>query len=336
MINEFLISIINFFYRIVPNYGVAIILFTIVIKAALSPLDLKSRRSMRRMNELKPKMDALQKKYANDKEKLNQKMSELYKAEKANPLSGCLPMLLSLPILFFMFAAMRHIANQQLVEQFLQLINGVEPAREPFLWIKNLWMPDNFSFSIMPDYNALRAITDVNIWNAGIQSIMQKGILTADVLPQLASKEALTAYIATIPDLIAGAPLYQQYLATIPGWTNINMLLFRVSVFVQVNGYFILPVLAMVTQALSSKFMNPQQTAAPATGPDGKPAPNPGKTMMMMMPLMSLFFCMTYSSAFALYWVMSNVIATVQQVAFNRYFEWQDRKASVAGEVGIK
>jgi YidC/Oxa1 family membrane protein insertase len=117
MINDFLLGIINFFYSIVPNYGVAIILFTVFIKLCITPLDLKSRRSMRRMAVINPKMQELQKKYANDKEKLNQKMQELYKKEKINPLSGCLPMLLTMPILFAMFAAMRQIANEQLVRQ---------------------------------------------------------------------------------------------------------------------------------------------------------------------------------------------------------------------------
>ena len=58
--------------------------------------------------------------------------------------------------------------------------------------------------------------------------------------------------------------------------------------------------------------------------------------MMMLMPLMSLWFCTTSSAAFALYWVASSVIAALQQIAFTRYFAWQDRKAAVAEEVGIK
>lgn len=326
--NDFLLSIINFFYRIVPNYGVAIILFTVFVKLCLSPLDLKSRRSMKRMSELNPKMEELKKKYGNDKEKLNQKTQELYKKEKINPLAGCLPMLLTFPILIAMFGAMRSIANDELVKQYLQMINNQPVTVEPFLWIRNLWMPDTFASPIMPDLNALRVIAQ-DVWVRVSQTL--PGI---DPL-SFADAQAFQAFINAIPETIQAAPAYQQYLETIPQLTNINVILFKVSVFVQMNGYFVLPILAVATQYVSQK-LTPTNAAAPATSANGQPAPNTGKTMMMLMPLMSLWFCTTSSAAFALYWVTSNVIAAVQQVAFNRYFAWQDRKAAVAEEVGIK
>jgi len=349
--NEFLLSIINFFYRIVPNYGVAIILFTVFIKVCLSPLDLKSRRSMKRMSEINPKMEELKKKYANDREKLNQKTQELYKKEKINPLSSCLPMLLTMPILFAMFGAMRHIANEQLVTQFLQMINGQEVMLEPFLWIRNLWMPDNFAMPMMPNLNSLRAI-DQNMWEGVIRTF--EGInplLFADK----EAFEAFTAFIASIP-AVAGQnagenkALYDAFIASIPGilqlpeftehyatasgLSNINLIVFRFSVFVQMNGYYVLPILCVVSQWASQKLM-PQTAAAAAPTAGGQQA-GMGKTMMMLMPLMSLWFCTTSSAAFALYWVASSVIAALQQLAFTRYFAWQDLKASVAKEVGIK
>lgn len=83
-----------------PYYGVAIILFTIIIKIVLYPLTWKQMSSMRKMMELQPKMKELQKKYAKDKEKLNQKIMELYNQEKVNPYAGCLPIIIQLPILW--------------------------------------------------------------------------------------------------------------------------------------------------------------------------------------------------------------------------------------------
>lgn len=83
-----------------PYWGVAIILFTIIIKVILYPLTWKQMKSMRRMTELQPKMKELQKKYAQDKTKLNQKIAELYGEEKVNPYAGCLPLLVQLPILW--------------------------------------------------------------------------------------------------------------------------------------------------------------------------------------------------------------------------------------------
>ncbi len=327
--NDFLLGIINFIYRIVPNYGVAIILFTVLVKACLTPLDLKSRRSMKRMADLNPKLEALKRKYSDDREKLNQKTQELYKEEKINPLSGCLPMLLSLPILFAMFGAMRQIANEQLVKQYLQMVNNQPVVVEPFLWIRNLWMPDTFASPIMPDMNALRIIPK-DLW------VNVSATLSGITPLSFADDAAFQAFINAIPQAIQSAPAYQQYLQTIPSLSNFNLLLFKFSVFVQMNGYFILPLLAVVTQYISQKLTPTNNTAPTPTANGDQPAPNTGKTMMMLMPLMSLWFCTTSSAAFALYWVTSNVIAAVQQVTFNRYFAWQDRKAAVAEEVGIK
>lgn len=94
---------LNFFYSIIPNYGIAIILLTIVVKGALYPLTRKSFTSMRRMQELQPKINELREKYKNDQQKMNQAMAEFYKKEKVNPLGGCLPLLLQIPFFIAMF-----------------------------------------------------------------------------------------------------------------------------------------------------------------------------------------------------------------------------------------
>lgn len=90
--------ILNFFYSIFGNYGLAIIFLTILVKLLLLPFTTKSFQSMKRMQNLKPLMDELREKYKNDKQKMNQEMMALYKTHKVNPLGGCLPMLLQMPI----------------------------------------------------------------------------------------------------------------------------------------------------------------------------------------------------------------------------------------------
>ena len=106
-IEEPMIWLIGLIYDMVQNYGVAIILFTLLIKALLFPLGLKQQRSMVKQQKLAPQLAELQKKYANDKEKLSKETMELYKANGANPLSGCLPMLLQIPIIIALFAVVR-------------------------------------------------------------------------------------------------------------------------------------------------------------------------------------------------------------------------------------
>ena len=83
--------LLNFFYKLIPNYGVAIILVTILIKVIFFPLTKKGSISTARMQELQPKIQELQAKYKSNPQKLNQEMAEFYKRENYNPMSGCLP-----------------------------------------------------------------------------------------------------------------------------------------------------------------------------------------------------------------------------------------------------
>ncbi|MBP2640382.1 MAG: yidC2 [Firmicutes bacterium] len=103
---------LTFFYDItimmgLPNYGLAIILLTVVIKMALYPLTVKQVKSMKGLQDLQPKMKELQEKYKGNKEKLNKEMAQFYKEAGVNPLAGCLPLLVQMPILIAIFFAIR-------------------------------------------------------------------------------------------------------------------------------------------------------------------------------------------------------------------------------------
>ena len=113
---EFLSGIMQtalaFFYNITivigfPNYGFAIILLTVVIKMALYPLTVKQVKSMKGLQDLQPKIKELQEKYKGNKEKLNKEMAVFYKEAGVNPLAGCLPLLIQMPILIAIFYAIR-------------------------------------------------------------------------------------------------------------------------------------------------------------------------------------------------------------------------------------
>ena len=96
-----------FFYEIIPNYGIAIILLTIVISLLLFPLTLKQTRSMKAMQDIQPEVKALQKELKGDREELNKQLMELYKERGVNPAAGCLPLLLQMPIWFALFSVLR-------------------------------------------------------------------------------------------------------------------------------------------------------------------------------------------------------------------------------------
>jgi YidC/Oxa1 family membrane protein insertase len=129
-------------HKVIPNYGVVLIIFSILIKIIVYPLTRKSYQSMRAMSTLQPKLKALKEKHAKDPQKLNKATMALYKEEGVNPMGGCLPMLIQMPLLFALFQVFR---------------STIELRGEPFiLWITDLSAPDTlfeiggFPINILP------------------------------------------------------------------------------------------------------------------------------------------------------------------------------------------
>ncbi len=341
--NDFLISILNGIQNIVQNHGWSIIVFTILIRLVLMPLDIKSRKGMRKMQKLQPEINRLTEKYKNDKQKLQIKQSELFKKEHYNPLSGCLPMLIQWPILIAMFAAMRAIANEQIVGQAFTYLSGQAPVQDSWLWIKSLWMTDSPFTSIAPDFNAFSMVTR-DVWQKVYESLSPEMLaqITANIpsyvegMIDFSTDQTMRTTVETLVNAMAQMPLYQVAHEAVPGWQNINLLLTSITLYVNYNGLLILPVLAGVSQILMTKTM--PQAAPQAPAQNGQP--NMGgmsNFMKYFFPLMSVFFCLTSNAGFALYWVTSNVIAGVQSVLITRYFDNKDKKESLlAGKGEVK
>ncbi len=125
-----LFSMLQFFYHISRNYGIAIILLTMVVRVVFIPLTFKSFKSMKDLQKLQPEIQKLQKKYKDDRAELNKAMMELYKTHKVNPLGGCLPMVLQLPVFIGLYNL---------------LANTIELRQKPFfLWIRDLSVKDPY------------------------------------------------------------------------------------------------------------------------------------------------------------------------------------------------
>ena len=324
--NDFLVAILNGINSVIHNYGWSMVVFTLLIKLILLPLDYKSRKSMRRMTKLQPQIAKLQKKYANDKEKLNQKSAELYRKEGINPMSGCLPLLVSMAILWIMFAAMRTVANTEMASQALNLLTTGTQANESWLWIKNIWMPDSPFNPVIADNANLRMIP-ADIWAkvfvsldpASVTALAQYGIDAATI-----SGETVFAALQTLP-------VYAQETQLWTVMPQLNLLIVNLSIYAHNNGWFILPILAAVTQYLMT-LSQPQPAADP-----NNPAASTNKFMKYFFPLFSLWVCSSYNAIFALYWVVGNVFAWVQGLVMNKMFEKMDEnQVETAGEGTLK
>ena len=100
-------AILSFFYNVVPSYGVAIILLTITVRTVLLPLTIRQTRSMAAMQRVQPKVKELQRKYKGNRQKLNEELQKLYKEHQVNPLGGCLPLILQLPVFFALYSVLQ-------------------------------------------------------------------------------------------------------------------------------------------------------------------------------------------------------------------------------------
>ncbi|MBU4366164.1 MAG: membrane protein insertase YidC [Verrucomicrobia bacterium] len=132
---KFLLIVLNATYSVIPNYGIAIILLTILIRILFWPLTHKSTESMKKMQELQPLIAELRKKHKDSPRKLQQETMALYKQHKVNPVSGCLPMLIQIPVFIALFVVLR---------------SAIEMRFADFLWIKDLSEPERLLADFLP------------------------------------------------------------------------------------------------------------------------------------------------------------------------------------------
>ena len=138
MIAKPLFWVLSKIYALVHNWGIAIILLTLMLKAAFYPLSAKSYRSMAQMRELAPRLEAMKQKFGDDRQKMQMAMMELYKTEKINPMNGCFPILIQIPVF---------------ISLYWMLLGSVELRHAPFFgWITDLSAPDTLFGTILVAY----------------------------------------------------------------------------------------------------------------------------------------------------------------------------------------
>lgn len=307
--------IIEFIYNFIPNYGVALILFTILIKLLILPLNLKSQRSMVKQQKLMPQIQELQKKYANDKEKLNKEMMELYQANGANPASGCLPLLLQFPIIIGLFQVIQKPLSYMLRVNFnapeninkvieLQQIVANNPdlsAMAPggFLESTMEGLANNFQIA-MSNFAANPAVQGFSDW------VINFNFLGLDL-----SRYPSEVW-GPLNSLLTGQVSPQL-------WTTLPLLL--------------IPVLSGLTSWLLSKMSTSNSPQASAAADGTNTAASMNKSMMLMMPIMSILFTFSLPAGVGLYWIVSNVTQMIQQYFTVAYFKKKEENTVVIDTV---
>lgn len=299
--------IIKFIFDLVQNYGLAIILFTIVIKLILMPLNFRSQKAMRKQQKIQPYIAELQEKYKNDQQKLQQEMMKVYKENNVSMMGGCLPMLIQFPILIGLY---------QVIQKPLQYMLGVvwDGAYDEICHLYEA--AKNISAGLVGSITNIGE-NALNVWNqnqimiskwasaVGTSGTTLEGV-TGNVHPWVINFNFLGLDLSTVP-----GDAFQQAVNN-GAWTGLII--------------FIIPVLAVVSSIVSMKIT---QAQSGQNQNSNSQANQMSKTMNIMMPAMTGFFTLILPAGLGLYWIISSLIQIAQQLSINYYLEKKGDNADV-------
>ncbi len=196
IINNLMATILGFIFDFVNSYGFSIILFTIFIKLLLLPLTIKQTKSTKAMQDIQPKIQEIQLKYKDKPEKQSQEIMELYKEAKINPMAGCLPLLIQMPILIGLFSVLR----EPWVYGIFESQVAYEAADTSFLFLSNLTQAGNMGDILSGQIQVENLI--MAILSGGSSYLMQTVMMPNDPKQQETMKTM--TYVMTIMSFVWG------------------------------------------------------------------------------------------------------------------------------------
>lgn len=287
------------------NFGLAIILFTIITKVLLFPLQLKSKKGMIDQQRIAPKMAKLEKKYKNNKQKYSEEVQKLYKEEGVSMFGGCLPMLLVLVIILGLYGVIYK-------PVYYMMAN------------KDKAVVQNVALQLQSDYENgiyIQKTEDSATWMERLNqqiTVSDSGVRSANTVNELNLAQALAGNTERLKAL---QPEYQNLFEI--DFNFLGLDLGEQPSYSPINLLAILPVISAITAYLSSTLTqklngNSVQSDAAAS------AANTSKTMLYFMPIMSLVIGFTLPAGLTLYWIVNNILSGLQEpllmyVAKKRY-----------------
>lgn len=270
--------LLKFLYEFTGNYGIALILFALVIKLILLPFMVKSKKSTLRTARLQPKMKELEKKHGANKQKYNEELQKLYREEGINPMSGCIWSLIPFPILIALYYAIRYP---------LTIMMGIG---------KELVETGGAIFEKLTSLGFTPTMSDTYVQIEQAQFISNN----------FEQFKGLSDKLIKIDFSFLGMDLGQM-----PDWKFWKFDFSDPSVWMPQLGIFLIPVLAAVLTYLSSKIAS--KTNPAAEGTEGTM-----KTMNLIMPIMTLWFGFIMPAAVGVYWASSMLFGVIQDLILNK------------------
>lgn len=281
--------LVRLFYDLTNSYGVALILFTLVIKLIMLPFQMKSKKSMMRMSRVSGQMQELQKRYAKNQAKLQEEMQKLYEEEGVNPMSGCLWSFLPLPILMALYSIIRQPITHfmMLSKDVLQTV--VQSVADAGVDLTNIVMMDKATGApaLKDGLYQMAAYGQINL----VKAVQEMGLSTPDGWFNVNYK-------------FLGLDL------TATPWEYVKSFTFTWAVI----GVILIPILAGLSQFVFSKLTMKTQPQADAAGGASM------KSMMYMMPLMSVYIAFIMPAALGVYWIAQSVFSLIQEAILNKTF----------------
>ena len=279
--------LVRLFYNLTNSYGVALILFTLVIKLIMLPFQMKSKKSMMRMSRVSGQMQDLQKRYAKNQAKLQEEMQKFYEEEGVNPMSGCLWSFLPLPILMALYSIIRQPITHfmMLSKDVLQTV--VQSVADAGVDLTNIVMMDKATGApaLKDGLYQMAAYGQINL----VKAVQEMGLSTPDGWFNVNYK-------------FLGLDL------TATPWEYVKSFTFTWAVI----GVILIPILAGLSQFVFSKLTMKTQPQADAAGGASM------KSMMYMMPLMSVYIAFIMPAALGVYWIAQSVFSLIQEAVLNK------------------
>ena len=281
--------LVRLFYNLTNSYGVALILFTLVIKLIMLPFQMKSKKSMMRMSRVSGQMQELQKRYAKNQAKLQEEMQKLYEEEGVNPMSGCLCSLIPFPILIALYSIIRQPITHfmMLSKDVLQTV--VQSAADAGVNLTNIVMMDKATGTpaLKDGLYQLASYGQINL----VKAVQEMGLSTPEGWFDM-NYNFLGLDLTATP------------------WEYVKSFTFTWAVI----GVILIPILAGLSQFVFSKLTMKTQPQADAAGGASM------KSMMYMMPLMSVYIAFIMPAALGVYWIAQSVFSLIQEAILNKTF----------------
>lgn len=359
---KFMITINNALGGGVASFGWTVVLFTVILRLILSPLDIWqkviSRRNNKAMERMKPQLEALQVRYADDKQRLQQEQMALYKKEKYSTMGMCLPTIVTFVVFFVVFAGFRQMVGYQFAKDYKECVKAyntsiaeqIEANKDADYIVDNgdgKWDIDDVAktesgadFYAAAKKNAQHAVYNVYYSEdqVTIRSFLWiKNIFVSDNWAQAVPDFAtVTGQKGMATSKLTGITIdeYNDVMADVLGTGGYGK-------DGKWNGLLILPILSIALSFLSTKLLSGSQAQPPAPpqdaqGEGAEKAKSQQQTMKMMqyvMPIMMGVFALFYSGAFALYMFTSSLCAILFQLTFNLIAKLVDKSREGASGV---